>query len=155
MSTILISNIMNWINAPESTEDLFGFVYVIVNKTTKKWYIGQKQFHKVVKMKPLKGRVNKRHVKKPSNWVEYTGSSNCLNSDIERGDEISKAILCICGSKWELNYVETWLQFVSGALISEESYNGIINLRISKMPDSLNMNELNDKIKKINLDDWL
>ena len=145
---------MDWINAPASTEDLFGFVYVVKNKTTKRWYVGQKQFHKTVKRPPLKGRVNKRHVIKDSNWKTYTGSSNELNTDIERGDEIEKTILCFCSCKWELNYVETWVQFVMGALVKKSSYNGIINLRIGNIPKSIDAEELDKKVTKICLDNW-
>ena len=51
----------------------FGFVYKIINKKTKKAYIGHKQYFLTVKKK-----------QKPSNWEMYTGSSVHLNDDIKK-----------------------------------------------------------------------
>ena len=128
---------MDWIDAPKQVEELFGFVYIINNTTNGKWYIGQKQFHKKVTRPPLKGRKNKRRSTKESDWRKYTGSSVSLNEDIANGDVIEKRILHICSCKWEMNYVETMLQFSNRALLDDNSYNGIINLRIGNIPASV------------------
>jgi len=39
----------------------YGFIYIITNTLTGKKYIGKKQIKSVKKLKPLKGRKNKRH----------------------------------------------------------------------------------------------
>jgi len=39
----------------------YGFIYVITNLTNNKKYIGKKQMKSVKKLKPLKGKKNKRH----------------------------------------------------------------------------------------------
>ena len=98
----------HWIGKRFNPEDHFGFVYKITNKTNGKSYIGQKQLHTTVKRPPLKGRKNKRHFKKESEWRTYTGSSKSLNEDIEKlgKDKFEFRILQLCDSKWELSYRE-------------------------------------------------
>lgn len=124
-----------WNNVPENIEDYLGFVYIIENKTKNgKFYVGQKKFWFKKTLPPLKGKKRKRRSLVESDWKTYTGSSNGLNEDIESGDEIVKTILHLCESKFEMNYLETLEQFVRGALLKEECYNGIINVRIGKCP---------------------
>ena len=68
----------------ELIEDNVGFVYLIMNSTNGKKYIGKKQMKSVKKLKPLKGRKNKRHFDIETDWKTYTSSSNDLNVDIEK-----------------------------------------------------------------------
>jgi len=103
----------------------FGFVYNITNTTNGRIYIGQKQLHRIEKKKPLKGRKNKRHFKKDSDWRKYTGSSNELNADIERlGKECFQfKIMELHESKWEMSYCEYSMIIKKGAVLKESYYN--------------------------------
>ena len=97
----------------ETPEEYQGFVYVIHNFSTNRFYIGQKQFWTVKKLPPLKGRVNKRH--------KRVGKS-----------QFHRTILRLCKTKGELNYHEARLQFKYEVLLDECSYNGIINCKIHR-----------------------
>lgn len=121
------------------TESFFGFVYKIENKITGKYYIGKKQCNRKIKKKPLKGRVNKRITISESDWKTYTGSSNDLNEDIKKygKENFNFTILKVCGSKWELAYEEIKEQLKRDVLMDKLSYNGIMNVRIGRPPNSL------------------
>jgi hypothetical protein len=118
----------------ETPNDYEGFVYVIHNPTTERYYIGQKRFWTTRKLPPLKGRKNRRHRRIESDWRNYWGSSEALHQDIELyGTEyFSRNILQLCTSKGELNYVEAKLQFEYDVLFDPHSYNGIINCKIHR-----------------------
>lgn len=111
--------------------DYVGFVYIIHNKTKNKFYIGKKNFYKVVKLNPLKGKTRKRLKKSYTDWQKYTGSSLDLNSDILAGDVIEKTILKLCTSKASMTYYELKYQMEADALFRSDYYNGIINVRLS------------------------
>lgn len=113
----------------------FGFVYIITNLTNGMKYIGKKQITKVIKRPPLKGKKRKRTTVGESDWKTYTGSSDRLNKDIEElgKDNFKFDIIRSCGNKSELAYMETFYQFQSEALIREDYYNGILNVRIGKV----------------------
>lgn len=119
-----------------STEEIFGFVYMITNTINGKRYIGKKQCWKTIKMPPLKGKKNKRHKLKESDWKSYTGSCNDLNNDIkELGmNKFTFEILQYCRNKWELSYYELKHQMNYDVLVEDGFYNGIINVRIGKCP---------------------
>jgi hypothetical protein len=121
------------------SDNFFGFVYIIENLQTGRYYIGKKQCIRKIKKKPLKGRVNKRIDIKESDWKTYTGSSNDLNEDIARlgKDNFKFTIIKICNSKWELAYEEIKEQLKRDVLRDPNSYNGIINVRIGRTPKSL------------------
>ena len=123
-----------WNNTPINIEDYLGFVYIIENESKKKWYIGQKKFWFKKTLPPLKGKIRKRKKLVESDWLDYTGSSDALNADIASGDTISKTIIHLCETKWEMNYLEALEQFHRQALLTEESYNGIINIRLGNCP---------------------
>ena len=63
-------------------ENAYGFIYVIVNTTNHKKYIGKKQMVRKIRRNPLKGKKRKRIDYIESDWKTYTGSSDALNSDI-------------------------------------------------------------------------
>ena len=119
----------------EWDNNAFGFVYLITNLTNNKKYIGCKMLQKVIKRKPLKGKKNKRHETIESDWKTYTSSSNELNKDIESlGKENFKfEIIDFAYSKSHLKYLEAKYQFDNDVLLSENWYNGIINLRVGKI----------------------
>lgn len=119
-------------------DNAFGFIYEITNKITGKFYIGKKQCVRKLKRKPLKGKKRNRIDLVESDWKDYTGSSNDLQEDIKKygKENFSFVILRLCQSKWELSYFEAKEQMSRDVLLSETSYNGILNLRIGKAPKS-------------------
>jgi len=135
----------HWQYIDKIPKDTYGFIYCIENTINGKKYIGKKQMLHVLKRKPLKGKKNKRHFIEETDWKLYTSSSNELNADIEKHgkDKFVFQILSLCRSKWELAYYEAKYQFENNVLISENYYNGIINLRIGKIPKSL-INNIRD-----------
>ena len=112
----------------------YGFIYKITCLSNNKKYIGKKQCQSVLKRRPLKGKKNKRHEIKETDWRSYTSSSRELNEDIERyGKESFKfEIIEVCDSKFALAYREAKIQFEEEVLLRDDYYNGIINLRVSK-----------------------
>lgn len=102
-----------------------GFVYEITNKITGEKYIGQKRLHKTIKRPPLKGRKNKRHVTKDSDWRTYTGSSKRLNEDIQKlgKENFHFDILFLCQSQWELSYTEYKQIITEDAIPKKTFYN--------------------------------
>jgi hypothetical protein len=119
-------------------DNFFGFIYEITNNVTGKFYIGKKQCLRKIKRKPLKGKTRNRIDHKESDWKTYTGSSNDLLEDIKKygKENFNFKILKICNSKWELSYFEAKEQMARDVLLIENSYNGILNLRIGKAPKS-------------------
>lgn len=95
---------------------------------------GQKKIIKVKKRPPLKGKVRKRKIVKQSDWKTYCGSSNELKADIESlGEkEFTFEILEFCENKWMMSYEELRLQMLNNVLLRTDSYNGIVNVRLSK-----------------------
>jgi hypothetical protein len=125
----------NNVTLPEDFEENppMGFVYRIENKETGKFYIGQKKIIKVEKRPPLKGKVRKRKIVKQSDWKTYCGSSNDLKNDVKEAgeDKFKFTIIRFCDCKWEMTYWELYHQMHNHVLFREDSYNGIINVRIS------------------------
>lgn len=117
----------------------YGFIYIITNTVDGKKYIGKKQIKSVKKLKPLKGRKNKRHFDIETDWKTYTSSSNELNADIVKHgkDRFKFEIIRFCDSKFELAYYEAKLQFEHDVLLKDGYYNGIINCRIGRAPNLL------------------
>ena len=124
------------INLPENFDENppLGFVYRIENKETGKFYIGQKKIIKVEKRPPLKGKVRKRKIVKQSDWRTYCGSSNDLKNDIKKygEDKFKFEIIRFCDCKWKCSYWELNHQMMEHVLFREDSYNGIINVRLTK-----------------------
>ena len=92
--------------------NFFGFVYRITRVDTGRSYIGKKQLV-FTRRKKVRGRVNRKHVKKESDWKEYTGSCDELNEEIKLlGKEaFNFDIIKFCLTKRELGYTETLYQF--------------------------------------------
>ena len=116
----------------ELPQDCEGFVYIITNLTNNKKYIGKKLARFKVTKPPLKGRKNKRRSTKQSDWKTYWGSSDHLNADVKEfgEDNFTREILHYCQSRGMLSYLEAKEQFDREVLMTDEYYNGIINVRV-------------------------
>lgn len=119
-------------------EDCVGFVYLIVNKTNSRMYIGKKlaKFSKTTyktvtlkngtkKKKKIKGQID-------SDWMDYYGSSIELNKDVASlgKENFTREILYFCKSKAECSYIEAREQFARKVLESDDYYNNNIMCRI-------------------------
>jgi hypothetical protein len=123
-----------WTNIPDDITEYQGFVYCITNKLNGKFYIGKKFFWTTLKRKPLKGKKNKRHERIETDWRDYWGSSKALLEDVEKFGEknFHREIIVLCKTKWECAYDEAYFQFRERVLLRDDSYNGIINIRLGK-----------------------
>ena len=113
-------------------EDCEAFVYLITNKTNDMKYVGKKLAKFKTTKPPLKGKKNKRRGYKESDWREYWGSSDHLKADVEKlgEDKFTREILHFCPSRGVASYLEAQEQFDRKVLLTDEYYNGIINVRI-------------------------
>jgi len=116
----------------EIADQYIGFVYIITNLTNNKKYIGKKLAKFKKTRPPLKGKKRKRKSLVESDWQTYWGSSEHLLADItELGPEnFSREILYFCTTRGQLSYLEAKEQFDRAVLLTDEYYNGIINVRI-------------------------
>lgn len=113
--------------------DCQGFVYLIVNTLTNRKYIGKKNFWTTRKLKPLKGKTNRRHRRMESNWQQYCGSCEELLKDIDAHgpNTLRKEILHLCENKNQMTYWEMKLQFDHDVLLDDSYYNGYIGGRLT------------------------
>tara|TARA_A100001011_G_scaffold275715_1_gene285353 strand:- start:127 stop:555 length:429 start_codon:yes stop_codon:yes gene_type:complete len=116
-------------NLPEDCE---AFVYIITNNTNNKKYVGKKLAKFKTTKPPLKGKKNKRRGYKESDWKTYWGSSDHLKADVEElgEDKFTREILHYCPSRGVASYLEAQEQFERKVLLTDEYYNGIINVRV-------------------------
>ena len=113
-------------------EDCEAFVYLITNKNNGKMYVGKKLAKFKTTKPPLKGKKNKRRGTKESDWKTYWGSSDHLKEDVETlGEEnFIREILHFCPSRGIASYIEAREQFERKVLLTDNYYNGIINVRV-------------------------
>jgi len=123
-----------WKNIPDDIEKYQGFVYIIRRKDGKYGYIGKKTFWKTIKLKPLKGKTNKRHRRKETDWKTYWSSNTFIQEDVKKigEDEFERIILLPCVSKAMMSYFELYFQMKHHVLFDEYYLNGIINIRLGK-----------------------
>lgn len=122
----------------ELPEDCVGFVYNITNLTNGRMYIGKKlaKFSKTkyqtVTLKNGTKKKKKIKSKVDSDWLDYYGSSNELNKDVEAlgKENFKREILFFCKSKAECSYIEAREQFTRRVLETTEYYNNNIMCRI-------------------------
>ena len=119
-------------------DDCVGFVYLIVNKTNDRKYVGKKlakfskTTYKTVVLKNGTKKKKKIRSKVDSDWITYYGSSVELSKDIALlgEDSFTREILFYCKSKAECSYIEAREQFSRRVLESTEYYNGQISVRV-------------------------
>ena len=122
----------------ELPEDCIGFVYLIVNLTNNKKYVGKKlakfskTTYKTVKLKNGTKKKKKIRSKIDSDWKNYYGSSIELNQDILAlgAENFTREILHYCKSKAECSYIEAREQFERKVLETDDYYNGQISVRV-------------------------
>ena len=140
----------DWVNLPENINETehFSIIYCITNTITSKKYIGKCQLWIKLTKPPLKGTKRKRKITKPSNYMQYYGSSEQLKKDlIEFGKEnFTREVLDVASCKWDASYKELLWQIKLGVISSDDYYNGIINVRLPKMPPKLRDSYKNLKI---------
>lgn len=98
------------------SDEVYGFVYMIVNKTNNKFYIGKRA------IKNSRGGKN-------YTWRNYWGTCKELTADIKLLGErfFSREILHFARNKAELTYYEAKEQFARGVIEPYvNSYNGNI-----------------------------
>lgn len=114
---------------PEGCE---AFVYLITNLTNNKKYVGKKLAKFKTTKPPLKGKKNKRRGTKESDWRTYWGSNDHLKEDVLNlgEDKFTREILYFCTSRGIASYLEAKEQFDREVLLTDDYYNGIINVRV-------------------------
>lgn len=107
-----------------------GFVYLIINHTTGKFYIGKKSF--------------------TPKWQGYTGSSTTLNTHIKQGHLITKHIIHLCTTKSELNFIELFLQISTNAINDPKYYNEYIQAKIksSRQLQSIDLKKIIETFRR-------
>ena len=84
------------------------------------------------KLDTIKRQENKRRTTVESDWREYWGSSDHLLADVEQlgSENFTREILYFCTTRGELSYLEAQEQFARQVLLTDDYYNGIINVRV-------------------------
>ncbi len=112
-------------------EGIHGFVYIITNKTSGKFYIGKKILRNNLTKKLTKkeisawikpGRVPKKKKEiKESNWKEYWGSNEELKGDVKSlgAESFDRQILQFCRTSKQLTYMEMLWQLHHNVLCIE------------------------------------
>jgi len=115
-----------------SHKDAYGFVYLITNKSTGQMYIGKKFFWSKKTLPITKTRKRKQKILIESNWRDYYGSNKHLQEDvIKMGEDLfHREILHICKTKGECAYMEAKEQFDREVLLTDDYYNGIIQIKL-------------------------
>ena len=112
-------------------EQYKAFVYLIINLTNNKYYIGYKQTF-FSKTKQVKGKKKRYQVE--SDWREYWSSSEELKADVLAlgQDSFSREILYFCKSKSMASYLELREQIDRRVMENPDTnYNRMINARVS------------------------
>ena len=127
----------------EMIGDYVGFVHVITDKSNGLKYIGKKGLMSRRRLPPLKGKKRRRTKIIETDWQTYTGSNDVLNQLVEEHgiEKFYREILHLCKTKGEMNYLELYEQVQRNVLLSDEYYNGIIQVKIHR-----------NHVKNLNLD---
>lgn len=112
--------------------NVIGFIYLLTNIETGRRYIGKKYLWSERKVKLTKKEVaaleNKRLkkwkiVRKESDWLTYSSSSDEIKKEVAQGVQFRREIIHWTFSKIETYYQEVKLQFQNNVLESDEWYN--------------------------------
>lgn len=136
-----------WYNTHLVTPTTRGFVYLIINKTNNKLYIGKKKTITELRVK-VAGKLRRKRVVKPSNWATYWGSSKGLKEDIKvlGVENFEKYILASYDELHSVNYGEAELQFFLKVLDEDGDYDFYNkNIKITSMRPPANR----DYIKRV------
>jgi len=115
----------------EILDNYIGFVYLIVNMSSGKKYIGKKLL-KFRRTKQIKGKKKKTTIE--SDWKDYYGSNKELKADVETlgAHNFRREILRLCKTKGECNYFEAKTQFSLDVLEDKGYYNEWISVKVSR-----------------------
>lgn len=115
----------------ETLNEYVAFVYIIINLTNGKRYIGKKLL-KSKRTKMVNGKKKKLIV--DSDWKKYWGSNKILQQDVKDLGEnkFKREILRFCKSKGEANYYEAKYQFDHSVLLSDGYYNDWIIVKVAR-----------------------
>ena len=115
----------------EDIEKYVGFVYIIVEVDTQRFYLGRKYFHQLRKTKGKSKRVRSE-----SDWKKYYGSSKGLLQEIKKNGigNYKRIILSLHTTKGDVNYEEVKQQFKRDVLERDDYYNDNINGKWYKKP---------------------
>ena len=130
-----------WIGMPDNLNESLhhSIIYRTTNLITNKKYIGKKLLWTTTKRPPLKGYKRKRLITKPSDYLTYYGSSEELKTEILLigKENYKREVLEVCSCKWEASFLELMWQLKENVIITDNYHNGILNLRIPKIPKHL------------------
>lgn len=116
----------------EIPDKVVCFVYMITNNLTGKRYIGKKKFY-FQKTKQVKGK--KKKFKAESDWRDYYGSNDQLNSDVRvyGAENFTREILKLCTMQSESSYYEAKYQFEYDVLLHPSLwYNEWLSVKITR-----------------------
>ena len=113
-------------------EEYYGFVYVIIEKSTNKKYIGKKFFWSSKILPVTKTRKRRKKILVESDWMIYYGSSKEVQQLVEDNgqDNYKRVILKLCKTKGECSYYEAKYQFENDVLLRDDFYNEFIGCKI-------------------------
>ena len=108
----------------DNIEKYQGFVYVIVDLTNNKKYVGRKYFYSIRK---VKNKRNRQRVE--SDWKDYWSSSKSLQKLVEEKGKANfkRIILSLHITRGDTNYSEIKEQFIRNVLESNDYYNDTIS----------------------------
>lgn len=119
----------------EHIEGYYGFVYIITNLETNKFYIGKKAFIHNKKKKLTKKEIAEhtgagrkpttRIDKVDSGWKSYYGSSKELLADVKvlGEDKFERVVLQLAKNKKQLTFFELEQQIIHRVLFKDDNYN--------------------------------
>ena len=115
-----------------SPEDVYGMVYMITNRATARKYVGKKFFWSQKTLPITKKRKRRKRTLVESDWRDYYGSNKHLREEYDQNgpDLFYREILHLCNTKGECAYMEAKEQFDRGVLLTDDYYNGIIQIKL-------------------------
>lgn len=112
-------------------DNMLGFLYMITDKSTGKYYVGIKQVSKRIKRKPLKGKKRNRICMIESDWKSYCGSSGEISEEIRNNEsKYDFEILSFHDTKKDLKYAEAEYLVRNKCLFDPKCYNQMFNYRL-------------------------